>query len=252
MNTQLVITTLIAAIITMLATGLGAVPFYFVPHLSSVWSRRGYALAAGVMLAASVFDLIMPAVQRGGYWSAAVGLALGSVVFWGSEIWLEGKDVQIGKIRGASARRVLLILGTLFIHSFPEGVAIGVGYGAQQSDGQEFGRLLALAISIQNIPEGLAVALPLRAENVPVTQCVLWAIASSLPQPIAAIPALAAVSFFEQLLPYALAFAAGAMGFLVISELIPEGLEGKKERRLEMGAIAVGGFLLLMISHALI
>lgn len=109
---------------------------------------------------------------------------------------------------------------------------------------------MALAISVQNIPEGLAVALPLRAERVPVKRCVLWAIFSSLPQPLAAIPALLAVSLFQQLLPYALAFAAGAMGFLVFTELIPEGLEG--DRRTETGTIIAAGFLLMMVTHTLV
>lgn len=121
MNFQLLFTTFIAATITMLATGLGALPFFFLPTLSSIWSERGYAFASGVMLAASVFDLIMPAIQRGGYWQAVVGLCIGTPIFILSEIWLSDKNIEIGKIRGASARRVMLILGTLFLHSFPRG-----------------------------------------------------------------------------------------------------------------------------------
>ncbi|MEB3829616.1 ZIP family metal transporter [Phormidium sp. CCY1219] len=249
MDIQLFFTTLLAATITMLATGLGAVPFYFFPRLSQKWSRRGYGFAGGVMLAASVFDLIIPALRRGGYSPVAIGLTVGTGVFLLSEVWLGDKQIDFGEIRGASARRVLLILGTLFLHSFPEGVAVGVGYGAGQENGN-LGFLLALAISVQNIPEGLAVTLPLRAEKVPVNQCVFWAIFSSVPQPIAAIPALLAVSFFQQILPYGLAFAAGAMGFLVVSELIPEGLE--KGDRLEIGTIVAIGFLLMTIAHTLV
>ncbi|MGJ3252814.1 MAG: ZIP family metal transporter [Elainellaceae cyanobacterium] len=249
MNIQLLLTTFLAATVTMLATGLGAVPFYVIPDLSPKWSQRGYALAGGVMLSASVFDLIMPAVQRGGYWQAFVGLLAGTLVFLLSEVWLGDQEINIGEIRGASARRILLILGTLFIHSFPEGVAIGVGYGAQDP-ATRLGLLLAIAISIQNIPEGLAVTLPLRAEQVSVTRCVLWSIFSSVPQPIAAIPAFLAVSFFQQLLPYALAFAAGAMGFLVFTELIPEGLEGGD--RTETGVILAIGFLVMLLTHTLV
>lgn len=230
----------------MLATGLGAVPFFFLPSLSEVWSRRGYALASGVMLSASVFDLLMPAVQRGGYPEVIIGLLIGTLLFFISETVVDEDEMHVGKLRGASARRVLLILGTLFIHSFPEGVAVGVGYGAGSQESQ-LGVLLALAISIQNIPEGLAVTLPLKAEGVSTWRCVLWSIFSSLPQPIAAVPALLAVSIFQQLLPYALAFAAGAMGFLVFTELIPEGLEGRD--RMEIGTIVSGGFILMMLSH---
>lgn len=249
MNIQLFWITLVAATITMLATGLGAVPFFFFRRLSKAWARRGYALAGGVMLSASVFDLIMPAVQRGGYWPAFVGLAIGSLVFLASELWLGEKEINLGEIRGASARRILLILGTLFIHSFPEGVAIGVGYGAGDV-GSRLGLLLAIAISIQNIPEGLAVSLPLRTEGVSVWNCVFWSIFSSAPQPVAAVPALLAVTFFQQLLPYALSFAAGAMGFLVVSELIPEGLEGGK--RIEISSMVAIGFLLMMLAHTIV
>lgn len=246
MDSHLLLTTFVAAVITMLATGLGAVPFFFLPRLSETWSRWGYALASGVMLSASVFDLLMPAVQRGGYRQALIGLLIGTVVFLASEQWLGDRDIEFGKLRGASARRILLVLGTLFIHSFPEGVAIGVGYGAGEQEA-ELGLLLAVAISIQNIPEGLAVALPLKAEGVSTWKCVLWAIFSSVPQPIAAIPALLAVSVFQQLLPYALAFAAGAMGFLVFTELIPEGLEGGDRQRI--GTIVSSGFILMLVFH---
>ena len=233
----------------MVATGLGAVPFFFLPKLSETWSRWGYAFASGVMLSASVFDLLMPAVQRGSYSQALTGLVVGTLLFLASEQWLGDQEPHVGTLRGASARRVLLILGTLFIHSFPEGVAVGVGYGAEDQ-GTRLGLLLALAISIQNIPEGLAVALPLKAEGVSTWRCVLWAIFSSLPQPIAAVPAVLAVSVFQQLLPYALAFAAGAMGFLVFTELIPEGLEGGD--RETVGSIIALGFIVMMALHTLV
>jgi zinc transporter ZupT len=162
---------------------------------------------------------------------------------------LGDREIEFGKLRGASARRVLLILGTLFIHSFPEGVAVGVGYGAGEQD-TNLGLLLALAISIQNIPEGLAVTLPLKAEGVKTWRCVLWAIFSSVPQPLAAVPAFLAVSLFQQLLPYALAFAAGAMGFLVFTELVPEGLEGGDRNKI--GTIIAFGFLLMMSLHLVV
>ncbi|EDX77276.1 hypothetical protein MC7420_413 [Coleofasciculus chthonoplastes PCC 7420] len=117
MDIQLILITLFAATLTMLATGLGAVPFFFFPNLSSHWSERGYAFASGVMLSASVFDLIFPAIQRGGYTQGVIGLVIGTIFFIISESWLGDREPKIGDIRGASARRVILILGTLFIHS---------------------------------------------------------------------------------------------------------------------------------------
>ncbi len=248
LSPALILITFIAATVTMLATGLGAVPFFFLPTLSPAWTRRGYGLAGGVMLAASVFELMVPAVEIGGYMHATIGLALGAAFFFLSDAFLRRHDFSIGAIRGASARRSILILGTLFVHSFPEGVAVGVGYGAGHID-PALGPLLALAISIQNIPEGLAVALPLRGGGMSPWRCLFWAVLSSLPQPLAAVPAVIAVTFFSMLLPYALAFAAGAMGSLVVVELIPQSVEGGS--RLEAAAVLAAGFLLMYLLHLL-
>lgn len=120
-----------------------------------------------------------------------------------------------------------LVLAAMFFHSIPEGVAVGVGYAAE-THGDEFaglGLYIALAIAIHNIPEGLAVALPMRTHGASIWKCFWFAVFTSLPQRIAAVPASLLVWFFEPLMLPLLGFAAGAMMYLVIDELIPEALK---------------------------
>ncbi|MCH8028980.1 MAG: ZIP family metal transporter [Candidatus Dadabacteria bacterium] len=109
----------------------------------------------------------------------------------------------------------------MFIHSIPEGIAIGVGYGTGEF---KFGLLPAIAIAVHNIPEGIAISLPLRAKGVSTFKCALYSVFSSVPQPVAAVPAFLLVWFFQPLLAFSLGLAGGAMIFLVIAELIPESL----------------------------
>jgi ZIP family zinc transporter len=127
------------------------------------------------------------------------------------------------------------------LHSIPEGVAVGVGYGAEPHLGvQNFGHYIAIAIGIHNIPEGLAVALPMRLAGASLNRCFWFAFLTSLPQPIAAVPSGLLVWFFEPLLVPSLGFAAGAMMYLVLMELLPEALE--RHSRTEMAWMFLAGF----------
>jgi len=110
------------------------------------------------------------------------------------------------------------------IHSFPEGVAVGVSYGTalREAGSHSFGDVITLVIALHNIPEGTAIAVVLRAKGVSPWACVGWAIFSSLPQPIGAVPAAWGVWLFEPLLPAGMGFAAGAMMYLVVTDLIPD------------------------------
>lgn len=235
--------TLLAATITMLATGLGGLPFIFIKHFPEKYARAGWAAAGGLMLSASIFNLIIPGVDDGGITPVAVGIFLGAAIMALFSHWLGDHHFHVNGMSGAGSRRVILVLATLFIHSFPEGLAVGVAYGSGEVG---LGLLMAVAISIHNIPEGVAVALPLRAEGVSGWKCVGWAIFSSLPQPLAAIPAYLAVVAFRPLLPYAFGFAAGAMIFLVLSEMIPES-RATESQRLFSATSGMLGFLFMMV-----
>jgi zinc transporter ZupT len=210
------------SLLTAVATGLGALPFAFVRNLSRRWEGIASAVAAGMMMSASVFTLADKALHIGSLWQVTLGMLGGAVFFAWTARLVRQRDWQIHNLNAADSRRAVLVLATMFIHSVPEGIAIGVGYATGET---KFGLLLALAIAVHNVPEGTAVSLPLRAKGVPVWACALYAMLSSLPQPLLAVPAFQLVSVFQPLLPAGLGFAGGAMLFLVFAELLPESLE---------------------------
>ena len=135
----------------------------------------------------------------------------------------------------------------MFIHSIPEGIAIGVGFATGNF---HFGLIMAIAIAVHNIPEGIAVSFPLKAEGSSTLKCAIISILTSLPQPIMAVPSALLTWFFEPLLPVGLGFAGGAMIYLVISELIPDALdEGGKS--LTAWGVMVGLTGMLLITNLL-
>ncbi|NIV14086.1 MAG: ZIP family metal transporter [Aliifodinibius sp.] len=240
--------TIIAASITVLSNGLGGLPFVFTKTFPEKIARLGWAVSGGLMLSASLFNLIIPGLSDGGIISVAVGIALGAGLMAFTSNWLGHHDFEIQGLTEAGSRRIILVLATLFIHSFPEGLAIGVAYGSGE---ERLGILIAFAIAIHNIPEGLAVALPLNAEGISGWKCVGWAIFSGVPQLIAAIPAYLAVRAFRPILPYAFGFAAGAMILLVMSEMIPESRESEQQR-LGSAMAGMAGFLIMMVFQTII
>jgi ZIP family zinc transporter len=235
--------TIVAAGITVLANGLGGLPFVFVKDFPKLLARLGWAFSGGLMFSASVFNLIIPGVTDGGIIPVAIGITAGALVMVLTSQWLDNHEFKVEGLSEAGGKRVIMILVTLFIHSFPEGIAIGVAYGSGEI---RLGVLIAIAIAIHNIPEGLAVALPLRAEGLSGWKCVGWAIVSGIPQLLAAVPAYLAVLAFRPILPYAFGFAAGAMMLLVMSEMIPESRASETER-LSSASAGIFGFLVMMV-----
>jgi ZIP family zinc transporter len=235
--------TIIAASITVLSGGLGGLPFIFLKEFPKTIARLGWAVSGGLMLSASVFNLIFPGVNDAGIIPVAIGIALGGGLMTLTSLWLDNHEFEVQGLSEAGTKRVILVLATLFIHSFPEGIAIGVAYGSGEA---QLGILIAIAIAIHNIPEGLAVALPLNAEGVSGWRCIGWAIFSGVPQLFAAIPAYLAVKAFRPILPYAFGFAAGAMLLLVLSEMIPESRSTQRQR-LSSAIAGMFGFLLMMV-----
>jgi zinc transporter ZupT len=183
------------------------------------------AIAAGLMLAAS-FGLIYEGLAYGPT-GVVVGILLGLVVILlaNRRLHREGDDAHgIAAFAGMGtidARKALIIVAIMTVHSFTEGVAVGVAFGG----GQELGVFIALAIAVHNIPEGLAISLVLVPRGVSWWRAAGWSVFSSLPQPVMAVPAFLFVEWFRPLLPYGLGFAAGAMIWLVFSELLPDALE---------------------------
>lgn len=236
-----------AALATALATGLGALPFAFVPKLSPRWQALTLSAAGGMMISASVFSLANEALRRGEVWEVAAGILLGAGFFAWTARWLHGGGWTIEGLDAKESRQSVLILLAMFIHSIPEGVAIGVGYATGEI---RFGFLLALAIAVHNVPEGIAVTIPLRARGVSVLRCAGYAVLTSAPQPIFAVPSFALVSWFEPLLPAGLGFAGGAMIYLVAQEMMPESYEGASRGSVAW-AFVLGLLAMLMLTTGL-
>lgn len=213
-------TVLLIATGTAVATGLGALPFLFLHDVSKWWMAIFNAIAAGLMLAAShslVAEGIEISAQR-----TLLGLSIGLVaIVLSQQVITKGKTPEIADLTGLNARRALLVVGIMTAHSFAEGIGVGVSFGG----GEELATYISSAIAIHNIPEGLAIALILVPLGTPVWKAALWAIFSSLPQPIMAVPAYLFVESFHPLLPIGFGIAAGAMIWMVFAELVPEATE---------------------------
>ena len=223
-----------AALVTCLATGLGAIPFLFVRNgMARHWLGVSNAIAAGFMLAASVGLL-----WQG--WSLGVGrLGLGALagalfIFGFRKLLGNGEDISLGRLSGVDARKAVVIIAVMTAHSATEGVGVGVSFGG----GDKLGLLITLAIAIHNIPEGLAISLVLVPHGATVRAAAGWSIFSSLPQVLIAPLAYVFVEQFGPFLPVGLGFAAGAMIWMVFSELLPEAVHDARPR-----AIALGGGL---------
>lgn len=213
-----------AALLTALATGLGALPFVFVRTLTPAVAAAANALAAGLMLGAS-FGLVAEGTRHGTI-GALGGVAAGVACMLVMDRLLRRHDVQFGRARGAGGRRMLLMVAVMTAHSFSEGVAVGVAFGG----GTTLAVAITIAIAVHNVPEGLAISAVLRPQGVSLPGCVVWSIVSSLPQPVTAVPAFLFVETFRPLLPWGLGFAAGAMVFMVLVELLPEAYEKASDR----------------------
>jgi zinc transporter ZupT len=204
------------ALVTALATGLGALPFALVRRVSPHAVAYANAIAAGLMLGAS-FGLVVEGTSFGRL-ETVIGVAVGVLFILVTQHVLAGREVELADVRGAGAQRMLLIVIVMTVHSFAEGVAVGVSFGG----GVTLAAVITIAIAVHNIPEGLAISAVLRPRGATVAACAGWSIFSSLPQPLMAVPAFLFVDAFRAALPYGIGFAAGAMVFMVFVELLPE------------------------------
>ena len=248
----------VAGLVTALATGLGALPFFFFDDIGDRWNVVLWGLASGIMLSASLFGLVEEGLAEGTPLEILVGMAVGVALVIAAHRVITHADVDPQQYEEADFRKLLLILGVLTVHSFPEGVAVGVAFAdLNLGDGAAFlgftvpvlAIFMTVAISIHNVPEGTAIAIPLRAMDVSEWRMVWWAVFSSLPQPVGAVIAFAFVRLAREFLPYGFGFAAGAMIYLVLTEFVPEALEtgvdlpggGKPEL---VGGVAAGVLLM--------
>jgi zinc transporter, ZIP family len=240
------LTVFAVAMLTALATGLGALPFFFTRRFERSWLGTANSLAAGLMLGASL-GLIYEG-GRYGVERTVLGVVAGAIFIFVSQRLIDSHEaLHLGSLEGADATKALLIVGIMTIHSFAEGVGVGVAFGVEE----KLGVLIGLAIAVHNIPEGLAISLVLVPRGTSPQTAAAWSIFSSLPQPLMAVPAFLFVETFSEFLPVGLGFAAGAMVWLVAADLLPEALETNKPSAVAgvvaASAIAMGLFMLVLL-----
>lgn len=215
-----------AATATALATGLGALPFLLPGFNRDELLGVSNALAAGVMLGASV-SLALEGADRS-VTRLLAGGAMGAVfVLLTGRLLGRGDEPKLAQLSGTDAKRAILIIAVMTAHSTAEGVGVGAAFGG----GDALGAAITIAIAIHNIPEGVAISLVMVPRGSSVRSAALWSIFTSLPQPLLAVPAYLFVEQFRAILPVGLGFAAGAMIWMVVHELLPETLRQLRPRR---------------------
>ncbi len=257
-----VVQALLAGGFTWLVTAIGAALVVLRREMPQAWLDAMLGFAAGVMLAASFWSLLSPAIEMAeaqnvpGWLPASIGFVAGAVFLGIADRLLPHLHpfLPIERAEGlpSSWQRATLLILAITLHNIPEGLAVGVAFGAaglaaEGNAGPLFTSAVVLAagIGLQNFPEGMAVAMPLRREGVSPWRCFLAGTASAAVEPVAAVIGAAAVLTVRGLLPYALAFAAGAMVYVVVEELIPEAQQSGRTD-LATGS-TVFGFTVMMI-----
>jgi len=247
MNAEIIWLGSIASLAAGLATGAGAIPVLFTRRISDRLLDVMLGFSAGVMLAATSFSLIVPAIDLSGPWVAVFGVILGALVLHLVDRFIPHFHPLLGA-EGPPSRlsKVWLFVLAITIHNFPEGLAVGVSFGVGDVGA---GLIIALAIGLQNMPEGLAVALPLLREGYSRGKALWYGTLTGLVEPIGGLLGAALVSIFQPVLPWGLAFAAGAMLFVISDEMIPESHRKGFEREATFGLIA--GFVIMMLLDCL-
>lgn len=263
---------IIASLIAGLGTGLGSIPIFFTKNITRKLLDALLGVAAGVMLAATSFSLIVPAIEKGGGGVPGATITLIGILCGGLFVDLIDRffpdtnlltnAVNVTEINenslvrtcstginlSPSMRKVWLFVIAITIHNFPEGLAVGVGFG----DGDiANGISLAVGIGLQNLPEGLAVALPLVRENYSVRKAFLIALATGLVEPIGGLLGVGLVQIARPILPFAMAFAAGAMLFVISHEIIPETQNQEGHSKLATHALLIGFVVMMFLDNTL-
>ena len=256
-KTPPVLGALYATLFTWGMTALGASFVFFFKTMNRAFLDGMLGFTGGVMVAASFWSLLAPGIEMSpgdGFVKvipAAVGFALGALFIFALDKILPHLHINFQKPEGVKTpwhRSTLLVLA-ITLHNIPEGLAVGVLFGGVAAGLQEASIagavVLAMGIGIQNFPEGIAVSMPMRRQGLSRWKSFMYGQSSAIVEPIFAVIGALAVTFFTPILPYALAFAAGAMIFVVVEEVIPETQQDKHTDIATLGFI--GGFIVMMI-----
>lgn len=250
-----------ASVFTWGLTAAGAALVFFFKKMNRAVLDGMLGFTGGVMVAASFWSLLAPAIENSpgeGFvkvFPSAFGFLLGALVLFGMDkllphLHINFKEHEVEGVKTSFHKTTLLVLA-ITLHNIPEGLAVGVLFGAastlvgvEQTEMVIAAISLAIGIGIQNFPEGFAVAMPLRRQGISRRKSFFYGQLSAVVEPVAAVLGALAVSFFTPILPYALAFAAGAMIFVVVEEVIPETQRDKFTDIATLGFI--GGFIVMM------
>ena len=244
---------------TFLMTALGAaMVFFFRKTVKASIQRIFLGFAAGVMIAASVWSLLIPAIEETeagggiGWIPAAGGFIIGIAFIMGLDMLLPHLHLGEKQPEGLRStwKRTTLLVFAVTLHNIPEGMAVGLSFALASQNGSEAAALsaavaLALGIGIQNFPEGAAISLPLRQEGLSSGKSFLYGSLSGIVEPVFGILVVLAAGAIQPLMPWLLSFAAGAMMYVVVEELIPEAHLGEHSNGGTLGVMA--GFLIMMI-----
>jgi ZIP family zinc transporter len=251
-----ILAALYATLFTWFLTALGASFVFFFKNMNRMVLDGMLGFTGGVMIAASFWSLLAPAIDMSkgeGFTKvipAAVGFALGALFIFGLDKVLPHLHINFKETEGIKSpwQRTTLLVLAITLHNIPEGLAVGVLFGGVAAGIPEASIAgavtLAIGIGIQNFPEGIAVSMPLRRMGMSRWKSFMYGQSSAIVEPIAGVLGAVAVTFFTPLLPYALAFAAGAMIFVVVEEVIPETQQDKNTDIATLGLI--GGFIVMM------
>ena len=252
-----ILAALYASLFTWIVTALGASLVFFFKGMNRGLLDGMLGFTGGVMVAASFWSLLSPAIEMSAgegfvkVMPAAIGFGLGALFIFGIDKVLPHLHINFKEAEGIKTpwRRTTLLTLAITLHNIPEGLAVGVLFGGVAAGIPEASIagavVLAFGIGLQNFPEGIAVAMPLRRSGVSKFKSFWYGQLSAIVEPIAGVIGALAVTFFTPLLPYALAFAAGAMIFVVVEEVIPETQQDKYTDIATLGFI--GGFIIMMI-----
>lgn len=254
----------LATIGTWALTAAGAALVFFFKRIEQHVLNMMLGFASGVMIAASFWSLLAPAIEMAtssstipAYLVASFGFLGGAAFLWLADQLLP--HIHLDSHKGdkpegipTHLRRSVLLVLSITLHNFPEGLAVGVAFGAAASGQSDVTVLAALAVAIgigiQNFPEGAAVSIPLRREGLSRRRSFLYGQASGIVEPIAGVLGALLVTRMQPILPYALAFAAGAMIYVVVEELIPESQQGKDHAGTHLATFGtILGFTVMMI-----
>ena len=257
-----VIMAFIATLGTWLVTALGAGTVVFFKTPKEKWLNMMLGFASGVMIAASFWSLLQPAIERAEassnippYIVTTIGFILGAIFIWVSDkiVTLARKKADNTERKPSERlQRIVMLVLSITLHNIPEGLAVGVAFGALQKEGYTTESLMgaisvAVGIGLQNFPEGAAVSVPLRREGYSRRKSFFLGQASGMVEPIAGIIGAALVIYIEAILPYALSFAAGAMILVAVHELIPECQREQKEQPYIATMGIIIGFATMML-----